>query len=247
MSTEFKIFHLLDSLRTISLQTAREKKLIPGKKLCTSCRKLLYSDAKTLDEGNELIEVTDPEFSDNSFVKEQLDSSLLTLGCSPVKLVSQRDRVSYGKRKLSEVNQVTEKKLSDVLNVEISTASEVEKKCCDSKEDLEHLMQLIKSKFNETESLSERVKLMTLVPESWTIEHTQMFFETSRRSVLNSRSLKKSKGILGEVEKKAGRSISNELKESVFFMMFSTVFLKKNRVFLFPVLKRKKTYIGLTR
>ena len=41
--------------------------------------------------------------------------------------------------------------------------------------------------------------------------------------------------------------VSECVKRKRFFMMLSIVFLKKNRVFLFPVLKRKKTYIGLKR
>ena len=84
-------------------------------------------------------------------------------------------------------------------------------------------MKLIKAKF-DISSASEKVKLLTLVPDSWSIEATQVYFSTSRRSVKKAREIKKTHGILVEPGKREGRNISNDVKEKVIDLYLSDGF-----------------------
>ena len=54
-------------------------------------------------------------------------------------------------------------------------------------------------------SWNEKVKLLTLTPESWTIEKTMKEFEVSKYLVKKARSLKKELGILAEPKAKTGK------------------------------------------
>ena len=54
-------------------------------------------------------------------------------------------------------------------------------------------------------SRNEKVKLLTLTPESWTIEKTMKEFEVSKYLVKKARSLKKELGILAETKAKTGK------------------------------------------
>ena len=73
---------------------AEKLNLIPGKKICRNCRVETKSD----DDND--------EFVDESYLRDTLNISIGTLGCLPLKYVSERDRVSYGKRKLNQVYTV---------------------------------------------------------------------------------------------------------------------------------------------
>ena len=73
-----------------------------------------------------------------------MNISIATLGCSPLQHVSERDRVSYGKRKLDQVYTVVKDRFSSVLNIEDDSQKE-NVVCCKKAEDLDRLF-LIKRK-----------------------------------------------------------------------------------------------------
>lgn len=159
----------------------------------------------------------DVSFEDSNCSQYDLNSSIQNLGCSPLKLVAQRDRIGYGKRKLVQLTKITQNKMANALGVDAQVLNEKgdnSEQCCDSKQDLGRLMELVKLKF-DVSSVSEKLKLLTLVPDSWSIEKTQAYFSTSQRSVKTARELKKSFGILAEPSKKEGKTISDEVKERV--------------------------------
>ena len=60
-------------------------------------------------------------------------------------------------------------------------------------------------------SWNEKVKLLTLTPESWTIEKTMKEFEVSKYLVKKARSLKKELGILAEPKAKTGKVLPQEV------------------------------------
>ena len=70
--------------------------------------------------------------------------------------------------------------------------------------DLYKLVGLIKEKLLVL-SWNEKVKLLTLTPESWTIEKTMKEFQVSKYLVKKARSLKKELGILAEPKAKTGK------------------------------------------
>ena len=71
-----------------------------------------------------------------------------TLGCSPLKTVRARDKLVYGKRKISQVQQIVTGKVSKVLNIPIT---DLQKKtmptCTSTSSDLDTLIKLLKEKF----------------------------------------------------------------------------------------------------
>ena len=82
---------------------AERLNLIPGKKICRNCRVACQRDVEQVEtESN----YHNDEFVHGSYLKDTLNISIGTLGCSPLKHVNERDRISYGKRNLDQVNTV---------------------------------------------------------------------------------------------------------------------------------------------
>nr|XP_047145432.1 uncharacterized protein LOC124818498 [Hydra vulgaris] len=157
-----------DSLRVISLSYAKDFGLVPGQKICTSCRKVLNCKHNTKEN-----EVQEKEiYVDNHTLKEDLNSSIASFGCSPLKLVSKKDRVAYGKRKIDSVRAHTQKAVANVLGLEIAALGGIEspsKKCLKkTNTDLDNIMTLIKLKFEKTLSNSEKITL-TLTPDKCSV------------------------------------------------------------------------------
>ncbi|XP_065649250.1 uncharacterized protein LOC136078140 [Hydra vulgaris] len=178
-----------NSLRVISLSYAKDFGLIPGQKICTSCRKVLNCKHNTKE--NELQEKE--IYVDNHTLKEDLHSSIASFGCSPLKLVSKKDRVAYGKHKIDSVRAHTQKAVANVLGLEIAALCGIESpsKCLKkTNTDLDNIMTQIKSKFEKTLSNSEKITLLTLTPDSWSIEKTQKFFFYFKKICSTSQKIK---------------------------------------------------------
>ena len=104
-----KIWFFVLGLREISLNKAKEYELlginlIPGKKLCVSCRKSIAKQSKSDDALRELEQIdSDPDYvNDNTDVNSQLEN----IGISPISnhAKAKLTRISTGKRKLSQIN-----------------------------------------------------------------------------------------------------------------------------------------------
>lgn len=159
----------------------------------------------------------DNDFNEIHISKENFNLSINTFGCSPLKLVAHKDRVSYAKRKINKIHTATKKKIATVLDVSpdlINDEPKTKELCCKSKQDLDSLMELIKAKF-DISSKPEKLKLLTLVPESWNIKYTENYFSASQRMIKTARHLKQMHGIMAEPSKKEGRSISEKVKNLV--------------------------------
>ena len=91
-----------------------------------------------------------------------------------------QDPVPYGKRKLSNIQRSVASKVAKTLTIPNCDAilnPPEEKKCTECK-DLTVLMSQLKIKCSEASRL-EKVRLLTLVPDSWTIQKTAEEFEVS--------------------------------------------------------------------
>ena len=82
---------------------AEKLNLIPKKKICQNCRVACQTDVEQVETKSNYDK---DEFVDGSYLRDNLNISICTLGYSPLKHVNERDRVSYGKRKLDQVNTV---------------------------------------------------------------------------------------------------------------------------------------------
>ena len=125
-----------------------------------------------------------PEDLDSSFYDYTLETKESSfdaeaIGVSPIKKVSFRDKISYGRKKLKYIKVDIEGKAAqalDILAEELQPERQVESLKCND---------LLVSSWNE------KGKLLTLTPESWTIEKTMKEFEVSKYLVKKARSLKK--------------------------------------------------------
>ena len=67
-----------------------------------------------------------------------------------------------------------------------------------------------------TASLQEKIKLLTIVPETWSRKKVADYFGVTDHVVRRSRQLKKDKGILEDPDpNKGGRSLSDDIKQRV--------------------------------
>ena len=76
-------------------------------------------------------------------------------------------------------------------------------------------MSLLKDKVKQTEKPSEKIKLLTLVPETWTKIKIINEFSVTDYMVRASRKLFREKGILSTPESKKGNTISKEVIDLV--------------------------------
>ena len=61
----------------------------------------------------------------------------------------------------------------------------------------------------------EKAKLLTLVPDSWTLKEIEEFFHVSNRIGRNSRVLKNEKGLHPKVESRRGMILPEEIRDRV--------------------------------
>lgn len=204
----FQCIYFLESLRAIDGYTAKELNLKPGQKLCPTC----YVKHKQHDYISSSAD-TD-EFEPLTTAQQSLDTSSSVLGLSPIKPVSQRDKLGYGKRKIQDIQTAAKQKVAKLLDVPTSELSPTKAEPCKKCEDLDRLICLLKDKCKHA-SRQEQIKLLTLVPASWTIKKTMDEFNVSEHIVKRARELKKNKGILAEPDPKKGRPLSTEVVERV--------------------------------
>ena len=60
---------------------------------------------------------------------------------------------------------------------------------------------------------NQKMQILTLIPESWTIKKAPGYFKVSDYLVKKARDLKNQKGILTSPERKKGKSLPNEVTE----------------------------------
>ena len=181
-----------------------------GKKICQNCRFACQTDGEQVET---MSDDNNDEFIDDSYLRDTLNISIGTLGCSLLKHVSKRSRVSYGKRKLDQVYTVVKYRFSSVLNIE-DDSQKGNVVCCKKAKDLDWLMFLIKEKVTSSKT-EEKAKLLTLVPHSWTLKEFEEFFRVSNRIARNSRVLKNEKELLPKVESRREKVLLEAIRDRV--------------------------------
>ena len=137
----------------------------------------------------------------------------MSLECSPIKFVAQKKRVSYGKWKLKEMIQATENCVADMLHIDkVVIVEQKPQCCCQDCSNLQSLMKLLK---HFSIDCREKVKLLALLPNSWTTEKTMKYFSVSKRCISSARKLKKSSEIPSIIQKKTGRTLSGGIKLNI--------------------------------
>lgn len=209
-------------LKTVSLPFSRkyEKwvKLIPGTKLCISCRKGVFSKCYSDNDLQSNLSGSDYEPDNSNYeLIEKLNKSCELIESSPIKVTKRKldERGVYLKNKAQRVARTFQQMANQALNVESSSGNNYsdlrDKQKC---RDCSSLMYKLKEKFKSSK-IDEQVQILTLVPQSWSIPQTISFFETTEYLVKKARKLLNEEGALGKVDKRKGRTLSAEIVQKV--------------------------------
>lgn len=198
-------------LKEISLKVARlhsrpDFQLVPGMGLCITCFKKISENYSTepVDETYASVEET------GGAVKTACEA----LGVSPVKIkkLSHEKRHQAIEKKVTTVTSVFREKLSTSLSLPCE-----EKDIGNPSEEAEYdiLLCKLKDRFKESNEVADKVKILSLVPQSWSILKTCEEFGASQYLVKNTRKLVKKYGILPGIEKKKSRKLSHGTVEMI--------------------------------
>ena len=123
---------------------------------------------------------SDKEYLPSPNPKKALNQSVKILGCFPLRSVSQRDKISYCKRKISQAYASSAELIADVLDVSADditlNKSENNAECCQRATDFDRLNTTSVKEKISISSRQEKIKLLTLVPPSWTIKNSSSYF-----------------------------------------------------------------------
>ena len=240
--------HPLGSLRPVDKDLAAELSLTPGQKLCSNCKKetakrrsapaTTHKHTLTYDEfmGNIIMDSYSDEsevmpsdlFTSPQMERIDLDKLATSLGCSPVKNPGSCDKEPAVKQKASQLNSSVKSKVAKAFDLNESVLDTPEMSTpppLKGSADLDKLMQQLKEKV-ATASWREKIKLLTIVTETWSRKKVADYFGVTDRVGQRSRQLKKDKGILEDQDpNKAGRSLSDDIKQRVIAFYESEEYL----------------------
>ncbi|XP_060777393.1 uncharacterized protein LOC132886578 [Neoarius graeffei] len=151
-------------------------------------------------------------------IKDQLDKCFTAIGLSPCKIsrVSPRDKEVYIKRKVEEVGHKTKEMLHWCAAVpSTSWAAPMMTTSSADVSDVGYLVTALKQKLSITTGKQEQIKLLTLVPQSWSIAKTIDEFGVSERLVRRARDLRLEHGILPVITPSIGRPLSTDTVNKV--------------------------------
>ena len=151
--------------------------------------KVSSSSGKEMDNHG-MTEDLDTSFHDTTFDRSELSSEAKAIGISLIKSVSSRDKLSCGKNNLRMKNEIQERvaHASDIPGQEQKTDDENDD--CSNCDNMDRLVDLIQAKIAVSRQ-KEKIKLLTLVPESWSTEKVIKKFHVAQYMVKKARILKK--------------------------------------------------------
>ena len=219
----------LGSLREIGLELAKllcsiGKIVAPGQKLCPKCRihgNSLESPPECLSLQEGIVEENDDGAileQDVSLCmsRDSLNSTLSNIELSPIKVHSMQisTKLTYGKRKLDQIQEVVQQKMASVLNIdqnqlECSSSHSNLKELQTKADDLDYLVTCMKEKL-KVANRKEKLQVLTLTPRSWKLRRAAQEFEVSKSTIQKARSLQKRKGIIGIEDLKSRQRCSQQ-------------------------------------
>ena len=174
------------SLQTISIKLTREASsigltLIPGKKLCPTCRGKISSVLQEPDECHLPLQ-SDEDKVDNEIAgleksvsteeeRSRLSDCLSTIGLSPLKFHSQSScsKIQQGNRRVGAAIAAVQEKVSKSLDVPLHRGREetVMHNTIKNAEEFDNLMLSLKEKFAALNTNRLKIQALTLTPQSW--------------------------------------------------------------------------------
>ena len=183
--------------------------ILPGQRVCMKCLKRAKDD----DNDNTLKDNVDEVDMENDEVPVEtawdiVDKSFQLFDCSPLKSVKSDRTLPAGKRKINSVTSTLTKAVAIALDEPTLDTNMDCSNCA-------RLVELIKEKLSTTKERSEIVRLLTIVPNDFTISKVVEVFNVSEYSAKRARELRFKKGILSIPEKKERVGISQTIKDAV--------------------------------
>ena len=141
--------------------------------------------------------------------RENVNQNVGPLLFFPMKPVSNQYKVAYWKRKLDQVLNSNSELIPSALDLSVDelarcASSKMTQECCQKSYDLDMLTEAIKEKLKLANK--EKVKLLTIMLVSWSIQQTANLFKEM---------LKQTNSILRKPKEKTSKPISDELKQAV--------------------------------
>lgn len=176
--------------------------LIPGKSLCRHCNDRILDEVKKAEEREESCSI----FLNPDSLIENINEACKVMGTSLVKsekLTTKRKFIEVEK-KLQKLTSLKKPKLKRPLRGSSKRSNNAEK-------DVACLIKNIKIRLKSCKTNSEKINVLSVVPESWTIKRTMRELKVSSYLIKKSRSLVKEHGIVPNVSlKKLGSKLDPE-------------------------------------
>ena len=119
---------------------------------------------------------------------------------------SKRQKLFHANKKTEKVTQKLEKVFS-TKGVNIAACSQPPATRSNDEKDFDQIMLESKTKFLQTTSLNEKIHILTLKTQSWTIHQTVKFFNATTYQVRTAMTLKKDEGVLSKPKRLARKGI----------------------------------------
>lgn len=160
--------------------------------------------------------------SDDEFIPKQVKEDIINKSISalpdisPVKVtqIGSRDRIGYAKRKFKEITDMSQQLLEDCTgvasNIEAGSSQQKQDKATKAEADIEFLVKGLKEKML-TSNRQQQLSLLTLAPNSWTIEKASTEFNVTKYTVRKAWKLCKEQGILPTVTSAQGKPVNEEM------------------------------------
>ncbi|KAL5509316.1 hypothetical protein EMCRGX_G004658 [Ephydatia muelleri] len=186
-----------------------EVSLVPGQKLCSVCRTKVIQMIQPQSLSSSLTEEDVPGTSWNDgsgdsdsdgWVSTNLSSLLVSLGQSPIDQ-TKIGRKRYCEDKVRGVDEGIRKKLK------LGQSKEVE--------EYQELLEQLKKKFHECSNKPEKLQVLTVLPQSWTLQRIEEEFGTTYHMARLSKQLVSSKGILTTPNPRPGKTLSTRTVQLV--------------------------------
>lgn len=111
----------------MSEESAKKFDLKPSQKLCQKCEKICQGNLKSSQEESSAEEYENPAWSSTEAYKDLvLEMDTMLLGISPFKPVSDRDKPTYGKRKVKDIERAAKINVAKILDLPTEEPSSTE-------------------------------------------------------------------------------------------------------------------------
>ena len=171
------------NLTTVTLEHNQlNSTLVPGKKICFGCVRKI----KIIEEVDKR---HDPDYisPDNSVIQiHTVNPCLIKYGLSPIKRSASMSMLQIDNKIKKKVKLLNASEQEEPQNSMLKSSS------------LDFTVEQLKQKFHNKINISQKIKLLSLVPVHWAIQETVNEFKTTQYMVKQARALRDVKGILGE-------------------------------------------------